>query len=123
VVVAVGLTLVEPVADVEVKVPGEMETVVALLVAQFRVLVAPEFTLVGLAAKDEIEGMDEAGGAFREDVVALPQPDKAAQTAESSKMRAPASDGLELSRFPNLLMQKRLKEYTRRPSVCQVFLV
>jgi hypothetical protein len=88
VVVVVGLTLVEPVADVEVKVPGEMEIVVASLVVQCRVLVAPEFTLVGFAAKDEMVGMDEAGGVLGEVVVALPQPEKATPMDESSSRRA-----------------------------------
>lgn len=110
--VAVGLTLVAPVADVEVNVPGEMEIVVALLVAQFSVLLAPELTLVGLAAKDEIAGMDEAGGVFWAVVVALPQPDRATQIEESSNIRGEAPEASELYRFSNLLMQKRLEEYT-----------
>jgi hypothetical protein len=58
-VVAVGLTLVEPLADVEVKELGEMATVVAPDVAQFSVLVEPELMLVGLAVKELIVGLLE----------------------------------------------------------------
>ena len=44
-----GLTLVEPLADDEVKLPGVIATVVAPIVAQLMVLLAPEFTLAGFA--------------------------------------------------------------------------
>jgi hypothetical protein len=59
VVVAVGLTLVEPLADVEVKEPGEMATLVAPDVVQLSVLVEPELMLVGLAVKELIVGLLE----------------------------------------------------------------
>ena len=55
-VVAVGLTLVEPLADVDVNVPGVMAILAAPLVAQFSVLLEPELTLVGLAVKELIVG-------------------------------------------------------------------
>jgi hypothetical protein len=48
-VVDVGLTLVEPLVELEVKEPGVMATAVAPVVAQLRVLLVPEFTLVGFA--------------------------------------------------------------------------
>jgi hypothetical protein len=51
VVVAVGLTLVEPLADVEVNVPGVMAILVAPVVAQLNVLLEPEAMLAGLAVK------------------------------------------------------------------------
>jgi hypothetical protein len=54
--VAVGLTVVEPLAAVEVKPPGEMEIEVALVVDQRSVELAPESMVVGLAAKEEIVG-------------------------------------------------------------------
>jgi hypothetical protein len=41
VVVAVGLTLVEPVANVDVNVPGVMAILVAPLVAQLSVMLEP----------------------------------------------------------------------------------
>jgi len=56
VVVAVGLTLVEPLADVDVNVPGVMAILVAPLVAQFSVLLEPELIVVGLAVKPLIVG-------------------------------------------------------------------
>jgi hypothetical protein len=56
VVVAVGLTLVEPVANVEVNVPGAMAMLVAPVVDQFRVALAPALTAVGFAANEAIVG-------------------------------------------------------------------
>ena len=54
-VVAAGLTLVEPLADVVVNVPGVMAMLVAPVVAQVSVL-EPEVMLVGLAVKELIVG-------------------------------------------------------------------
>jgi hypothetical protein len=51
VVVTVGLTLIEPLADAEVNVPGVMAILVAPVVAQLSVLLKPEVMLAGLAAK------------------------------------------------------------------------
>jgi hypothetical protein len=56
VVVAVGLTLVEPLAAVEVNVPGVIPILVAPLVAQLNLLIAPEVILEGLAVKEPIVG-------------------------------------------------------------------
>jgi hypothetical protein len=61
VVVAVGLTLVEPLAAVEVKVPGVMAMLVAPLVTQLRVLLEPDVMLVGLAVKELMVGLLGAG--------------------------------------------------------------
>lgn len=58
VVVAAGLMLVEPLAAVEVNVPGVMARPVAPVVAQLSVLLVPEFTLVGFAVKEVIAGME-----------------------------------------------------------------
>jgi hypothetical protein len=57
VVVAVGLTLVEPLADVDVKVPGVMAMLVASVVAQPSVLLEPEVMLEGLAVKESMVGL------------------------------------------------------------------
>lgn len=57
VVVAVGLTLVEPLAEVEVNVPGVMARLVAPAVAQLKVLLEPEVILAGLAVKELIVGL------------------------------------------------------------------
>ena len=55
-VIAVGLTLVEPLAAVDVNVPGVMAMLVAPLVAQLNVLLPPGLMLAGVAPKDVIEG-------------------------------------------------------------------
>lgn len=57
VVVAVGLTLVEPLADVDVKVPGVMAMLAASVAAQLSVLLEPEVILVGLAVKESMVGL------------------------------------------------------------------
>jgi hypothetical protein len=57
VVVAVGLTLVEPLADVDANVPGAMARLVAPVVAQLSVLLEPEVILVGLTVKELITGL------------------------------------------------------------------
>ena len=56
-VVAVGLTLVEPLADVDVNVPGAMARPVAPVAAQLSVLLEPEVILVGIAVKELIIGL------------------------------------------------------------------
>jgi len=58
--VAVGPTLVEPLAEVEVNVPGVMATVVAPVVAQLSMLLDPELMLVGLAVKELMVGVPAA---------------------------------------------------------------
>jgi hypothetical protein len=84
VVVAVGLTVVEPLADEELKLPGEIEIAVAPLVAQLRVAFAPEFMLVGFAAKEVTEGTEpEFDGEFGV-LVVLPQPARPTQTSKRS---------------------------------------
>jgi hypothetical protein len=57
VVVAVALTLVEPLADVDVNVPGVMARLVAPLVAQLNMLLEPEVIVEGLAVKEPIVGL------------------------------------------------------------------
>jgi hypothetical protein len=59
VVVATGLTFVEPLADVDVNVPGVIAILLAPVVAQLSVLVAPEVTLVGLAVNELIVGLPD----------------------------------------------------------------
>ncbi|MGA3011046.1 MAG: hypothetical protein ABSD72_12375 [Terracidiphilus sp.] len=55
-VVVVGLTVVEPLADVDVKVPGVMAILVAPFVDQLSVLLEPEAILAGLGVKELIVG-------------------------------------------------------------------
>jgi hypothetical protein len=57
VVVAVGLTFVEPLANVDVNVPGVMAIVVAPAVVQLSVLLEPEVMLVGLAVNELMVGL------------------------------------------------------------------
>jgi hypothetical protein len=70
VVVAVGLTLVVPVADVDVKVPGVMAILVAPVTIQLSVLLAPEVMLVGSAVNEAIVG----AGTFTVGGAITPQP-------------------------------------------------
>jgi hypothetical protein len=56
-VVAVGLTLVEPLANVDEKVPGVMAIALAPVVDQLSVLAAPEVILAGLAVKETMIGL------------------------------------------------------------------
>lgn len=60
--VAVGLTVVEPVAEAEVNVPGAMAMEAAPEVVQLRVLVAPLAMVPGLAAKEAMVGGDAGVG-------------------------------------------------------------
>ena len=55
--VAVGLTLVEPLANVDEKVPGVMAIALAPVVDQLSVLAAPEVILAGLAVKETMIGL------------------------------------------------------------------
>ncbi len=59
-VVADGLTLVDPLADVDVNDPGVMARLVAPVVAQLSVLLEPEVMLVGLAVNELITGLPAA---------------------------------------------------------------
>ena len=54
-----GVTVVEPLAEVDVNVPGVMAMPVAPVVAQVSVLLAPDLMLTGLAVK-ELIGCDAA---------------------------------------------------------------
>jgi hypothetical protein len=60
VVVVFGFTLVEPVAEVDLKVPGVMAIRVAPFVAQLSLLLAPKLMTVGAATNETILG-EEAG--------------------------------------------------------------
>lgn len=57
VVVAVGLTLVEPLAEAEVNVPGVMAIPVAPLVAQLNMLLEPDVMFAGLAVNAVMVGL------------------------------------------------------------------
>ena len=61
----------EPLADVDVKFPGETVTLVAPVVVQLSVLLEPKTTMVGFAVKEVIASGGESG---------LTQPASPAQT-------------------------------------------
>lgn len=56
VVVDVGFTLVDPLADVDVNVPGVMAMLAAAVVTQLSVLAEPELTAVGVAVNEVMTG-------------------------------------------------------------------
>jgi hypothetical protein len=60
VVVAVGLTLVEPPAEADVNVPGVMAMLAAPVAAQLSMLLEPEIMPVGFAVKELITGLPVA---------------------------------------------------------------
>jgi hypothetical protein len=53
-----GLTLVEPLAELDVNVPGVIAIVVAPAVIQLSVLLEPDLMLVGLAVKELMVGFE-----------------------------------------------------------------
>jgi len=55
-VVAVGLEVIDPLAEVDKKGPGETLMLVAPDVAQLKVVLVPAVIAAGLAEKDEITG-------------------------------------------------------------------
>jgi hypothetical protein len=57
VTVAVGLTVVEPLTDVDVNVPGVMARLVAPLVTQLSALLEPAVMLAGFAVKELMVGL------------------------------------------------------------------
>ena len=68
--VAVGLTLVEPLANVDEKVPGVMAMLAAPATIQLSVLLVPEVMLVGFAVKEAMVGAEP----LVVDEVVTPQP-------------------------------------------------
>ena len=56
VVVASGLTFVEPLAEVEANAPGAIAIVVAPVVVQFSALMPPRLMVVGFAVNELIDG-------------------------------------------------------------------
>jgi len=95
--------LVEPLADVEVNVPGVMAMLVAPVAAQLRVLLVPELMLVGFAAKEVMDGA-EAAPEVDFDEVDNPQPASPAQanrTRTKPQGHGRSSQGLSL--FPKKL--------------------
>ena len=82
-VVTVGLTLAEPLADVDVNVPGVMAMLVAPLVTQLSVLLEPELMLSGSAVNEVMVGAEPFPWDGIDGVVE-PQP---ASNAKTNRMR------------------------------------
>ena len=89
VIVAVGLTLVDPLARVDVKVPGIIAILAAPLVAQFSVVLAPAFMVVSVAPNDEIAGTAPCG-CFPEPLTLAHPPNPSAATKINA---SPTSSG------------------------------
>jgi hypothetical protein len=84
VVVAVGLTAVEPLAAVEVKVPGAIAMLVAPFTDQLRVLLEPELMVAALAVKEVIVGADPVP-VVEPDGIVDPQPMQASGIQASAQ--------------------------------------
>ena len=115
--VAVGLTLVEPLADEELKVPGEIETVEAPLVAQLSVLLDPELMVPGLETNEEMDGEEPFPLlVFDELVPSPPHPARPAQARRISAATAELSKEVTRPHKPNFLLPKELQESMPEPS-------
>jgi hypothetical protein len=106
----VGLTLVEPLADADVKVPGVMATLAAPAVAQFNVLLAPELMLVGFAPKDVICGREPFPPFAGVDNVAPVHPARAAHTIRAKAVAKQSSRKGMSSLNPTLFPRNELRE-------------
>lgn len=117
-VVAVGLMLVEPLADGDVNVPGAMAILVAPAAVQLSVLLVPEIMLVGSAVKEVIVGTEPfPEGGLDEGID--PQP---ASPAQANRMRTSEQrfDPEESSpRELHLFLQNELLECMRNPKQTQ----
>jgi hypothetical protein len=100
VVVAVGLTFVEPLANAEVNVPGVIAILVTSVAVQLRVLLAPELIPVGLAAKELIAGID--CGPFPVDDVDAPQAARPTQVRRTTARVVCFGAGVSRSRIEEL---------------------
>lgn len=90
--VTAGLMLVEPLAEVDVNVPGVMAMLAAPAADQLRVLLAPELMLAGFAAKEPICGTELfPGGKLCE----VPEAQPARPAQRSGKRASAQSPGLE----------------------------
>ena len=70
-----GLTVVEPLAAVDVNVPGAMATLVAPVVAQVSVLLEPCVMVAGLAVNEVITGVLPTAAFTVTVTVAVTEPD------------------------------------------------
>ena len=113
-VVAVGLTLVEPLANVDVNVPGVMAILVAPAVAQLSVLLVPEFMLVGVAVKEVIAG-PESVPENEFDCIAELQPASPTQANRISTIAHGSCPETRSPRVPSPILQIEPTGYMRSP--------
>jgi len=109
--------LVEPLADVDVNVPGVMAILVAPAAVQLSALLVPEFMLVGSAVKEVIVGTEPfPEGEFGE---VEPQPARPTQ-ANKIRMRTSAQRSCPDEFSPaelSLFLHHELVEFMRDPLV------
>jgi hypothetical protein len=108
VVVAVGLTLVEPLADAELNASGEIEIVVAPLVAQLSVVLVPELMVAGFAVNDAIDGREPLLGGVLTEVAVPAQPLKPKQASKITTSAWKSKREEWRSRKPRFVTQNRL---------------
>lgn len=113
-VVAVGLTLVEPLADADVNVPGVMAIVAASVVSQLSVLPEPEFMLVGAAVKEVIAGA-EAASEDEFDCITELQPASPIQANRTSTIRQGFSPEARSARLLSPILQNEPAEPMQSP--------
>jgi len=92
VVVAVGLTLVEPLADVDVNVPGVMAILVAPLADQLSVLLEPEFMLPGSVVNEVMVGAEPFPGGGRDEIAELQPARKTTNRMRAFALRSRPKD-------------------------------
>ncbi len=108
-VVTVGFTLINPLADVDVNVPGVMAILAVPLVDQLSVLLEPEFMLSGTAANELIVGAEPFPGGIIGVIDEL-QPASKAQTNSMGKCALrPVPNDLSSGDL-GLLLQEELVE-------------
>ena len=116
VVVAAGLMLAEPLAAVEVKVPGVMAMLVAPETDQLSLLLDPEAMLAGFAMKEAICGAVPCGAGVLWEVAAA-QPARAAQQMSVESSAQTPNPGKPRLQKPDLLMRIGFGECMAAPSV------
>jgi hypothetical protein len=116
-VVAVGLRFIEPVADVDAKLPGVTVTLVAPEVVQLNVVLLPAVILAGLAENDAMVGaavfavlvtgdVQPTGPPLAQRISTTPQRPTSAKTQLSALNLLPTLDFIESMRNPSVLLAK-----------------
>jgi len=114
VVVDVGLTVVEPLANVEVNDPGVMEILVAPVEDQLRVVLEPEGMVAEAAVKEEMFGAE----LFVEvEEVAAAQPSRPTQSSKTSVTAQSCLTVLCGPRGVSRFAENKLGESMHSPSV------